>query len=222
MNFAEALSFTFEDREWAKKLLIGGALNWVGMFLGLFFITGFFTLGYFLLVVSNVHKQQKPELPDWKTLSPIFVDGLVGAIIMLLYIIIVAMVIVPIIIHFATNDYISDLTKGFSIASVAIFGVLALAVLSNLGLIVWAITKDFTKAMNPLTVIGLLRNKIGLLLGILIFTFILSAILFLGGLGIISPFFLFWGSVVQAHLFGQLARDSIMEESPTINPGPVQ
>ncbi|KAA3658455.1 MAG: DUF4013 domain-containing protein [Calditrichaeota bacterium] len=192
------------------------------MFLGLFFITGFFTLGYFILVISNVYKQEKPELPDWKNLSEIFVDGLVGAIVLLVYFILSAIIIIPLILHFALNDYIDDLTKGLSITSVVILGLLLLSLLSNLGLIIWAMTKDFIKAINPVGFLNLLRNKIGMLLGIIIFTFILSAILFLGGLGIISPFLLFWGSVVQAHLFGQLVRDVQLNNTHAVNPKPVQ
>lgn len=208
MNFAEALSFTFEDSDWLKKMLIGGALNFAGWYMGLFFITGFFTMGYFLLVVRNVRNGDKPELPEWGHVSEIIVDGLVGAIVMLLYILMVGIVITPIIIDLATNETMSDLGQGLTIASVAIFGAMALSLLSNMGLITWAVSKNFTLAINPFAVFKIMRHQVGAIVGVLVFTFILSAILFLGGLAIISPFFLFWGLVVQAHLFGQIARES--------------
>ncbi len=222
MNFAEALSFTFEDNDWLKKMLIGGALNFAGWYMGLIFITGFFTTGYFLLVISNVQKREKPELPDWGQVSVIFVDGLVGAIVMLLYFLMVAVIITPIIIDLATNESMSELSQGLTIAGVAILGAIALSVMSNMGLVVWAVSKNFTMAINPVAVFKIMRNQIGTVIAILVFTFILSAILFFGGLGIISPFFLFWGLVVQAHLFGQVARECFSDTSPVTDAVPIE
>ncbi|KAA3620430.1 MAG: DUF4013 domain-containing protein [Calditrichaeota bacterium] len=217
MNFAEALSFTFEDSDWLKKMAIGGALNFAGWFMGLFFITGIFTLGYFVLIISNVYKNNKPELPGWNEISAIFVDGLVGGIVMLLYFLMVAIIITPIIIDLAMNDSMSDLSQGLTIASVAVLGVIVLSVLSNLGLIVWATSKNFVLAINPIAVLKLTHNYLGALIGILVFTFILNSILFFGGLAIVSPFFLFWGAAVQAHLFGQVARECFSESAPIAN-----
>ena len=222
MNFAEALSFTFEDNGWLKKMLIGGALNFAGWYMGLFFITGFLTMGYFLLVVSKVQKGEKPELPEWNQVSEIIVDGLVGAIVMLLYFLMVGLIITPVIIDLATNETMSDLSQGLTIASVAVCGTVVYSVLSNMGLIAWAASKNFTLAVNPFAVFKIMRHQVGAIIGVLIFTFILSAILFLGGLAIISPFFLFWGLVVQAHLFGQIARESFAGSTPEIQQMPAE
>ncbi|MCH7680508.1 DUF4013 domain-containing protein [candidate division KSB1 bacterium] len=76
MNYSEALSFTFQDKEWLKKIGLGGFFALISFYAGLFFIFGFFLVGYYIGVLRNVMNDEESPLPDWSNMSKIFVDGL--------------------------------------------------------------------------------------------------------------------------------------------------
>jgi len=85
---------------------------------------------------------------------------------------------------------------------------------ANYGLIQFAATENFGSAFSLSGIFTLIKNDLGNFLAIMIFSSILNAILFLAGLGILSPFTNFWGLVVQAHLFGQCAK-GLQSTTPT-------
>ena len=68
MNYSEALSFAFRDRNWLKKIVIGGAIAFASFYLGIIFIFGFFVIGYYIGVLRNVAKAVESPLPEWNDL----------------------------------------------------------------------------------------------------------------------------------------------------------
>jgi hypothetical protein len=72
VDLGRAFRFVFDDPEWMKKLLIGGAFTLASTFIvGLFFVAG-----YFVRLVRNVAAGAERPLPAWDDLGAIFSDGL--------------------------------------------------------------------------------------------------------------------------------------------------
>ncbi len=214
MNYSEALSFTFRDDEWLKKLGIGGVLALLSVYACLFFILGFFLMGYYIGVLRNVMKDEEKTLPDWSDMGKIFVDGLLATIIFLFYFVVIggccAMMIVSV-----ANDFMPDHEKALLIIFISITTVVALTLFINYGLMQFAATDNFGAAFHLGNMIRLLKNNLGNFIAVTIFSLTLNGLLFLAGLGIISPFTNFWGMIVQAHLFGQLAKE-VVPATPTV------
>jgi hypothetical protein len=72
-----------------------------------------------------------------------------------------------------------------------------------------AATDNFAAAFNPGSMIRLIKDNLGNFIAVTVFSITLNGLLFLAGLGIVSPFTNFWGLIVQAHLFGQVAKEIV-------------
>jgi hypothetical protein len=214
MNYSEALSFTFQDEEWAKKIALGGLLVFIAVFSGILFFIGFFAMGYYVSVLRNVMAGEGTPLPEWKNWGKFFADGVLGGIILLLYFLVIGGITAFLIVSVATEPGLQDFEMAILITGISIAALLSLAIFANLGLVQFAATNDFGAAFNLSEIFRSLRNDFGNYLTITIFSSILNCILFLAGIGIFSPFTNFWGLVVQAHLFGQCARG--IRESSTV------
>ncbi len=206
MNYTEALSFSFQDEEWPKKLLVGGIFAFVSLFAGLIFILGFFTMGYYIGLLRNVMEGSEKPLPSWSNWSKIIVDGLLGGIIFLVYLVIIGGMAAIMIYSVVEEPGMQDFEMVMAIIVISLLALSSLSILCNLGLARFAATNDFGAAFGLVEIFRLLKNDFGNYLTISIFSFILNAVLFLAGLGIFSPFTNFWGMMVQAHLFGQCVR----------------
>ncbi|MFQ5676872.1 MAG: DUF4013 domain-containing protein [bacterium] len=207
MNYSEALSFTFQDKEWLKKTAIGGFFAMISFYGGLVFIFGFFLMGYYVGIIRNVMKGEETALPDWSNMSKIFVDGLLGSIITLIYFVVIGGICALIITRVAMDPYIEEYEVVLSCIATSLLTLFALGLFINFGLIQFAATENFGAAFSLSGIFALIKKDLGNFLAILIFSFILNGILFLAGLGILSPFTNFWGMIVQAHLMGQFARN---------------
>lgn len=205
MNYSEALSFTFQDEQWLRKMAIGGLIAVISFYCGLFFIFGFFLVGYYIGVIRNVIRGAEKPLPDWSDMSKIFVDGLLGSIVALFYFMIVGALCAMLIVYVA-NDFMPDYEKAILIVFISLSTLFALTILINYGLMQLAATENFGAAFSLSGILSLVKNHLGDFLAITIFSLILNGILFLAGFGILSPFTNFWGTVIQAHLFGQCAK----------------
>jgi hypothetical protein len=78
VDFGRALSFVFEDREWVKKILIGGA------FFLLIILGWFIIMGYCKKVFQLHAEHERAGLPDWEP-GENFIDGIIVFIIIFLY-----------------------------------------------------------------------------------------------------------------------------------------
>lgn len=206
MNYSEALSFTFQDAEWLKKIAIGGLFVFISCYAGLFFIFGFFILGYYIGLLRNVINEEEKLLPDWSNFGKLFVDGILGGIVFLVYFIFIGLISAFFITQVAMDPYTLGVEKGLTITFISLLALLTLAIFINAGFIKLAETNNFAAAFNISGIFSLFKSNLGNFLAVIIFSTILNCILFLAGLGIVSPFTNFWGLVVQAHLFGQCAK----------------
>lgn len=207
MNYSEALSFIFQDKDWVKKTAIGGFCLFIAVFSGILFFIGFFAIGYYLAVLRNVIQGEEKILPEWDgNWGKFFADGLLGAIIMLINFLVIGGLCAIIIVGLATSSDLAEYEMVLGIVFTAIATAVSLIVTINLCFVQFAKTNDFAAAFRVAEIADLLKDDFANFLTIVIFVSILNAILFLAGLGIFSPFTNFWGYLVQAHLFGQYAR----------------
>ncbi len=222
MNYSEALSFVFRDEEWIKKLAIGGLITFVSFYAGLFFIGGFFILGYYVMVMRNVMQGEEKALPDWTDLSKIFVDGVLGAVITLVYFIIIGAIGASIIVALANDPFMPDFERVLGIVGSSLTMLFLLMIFINFGIMQFAATNNFGQAFSIGRFLSLLKNEFGNFFAVVVFSFILHGILLCVGLGIISPFTNFWGLMVQAHLFGQCAQriDELEDSIAKVEPVP--
>jgi hypothetical protein len=205
MNYSAAISYIFQDHDWPKKILIGGLCLFVAVFTGILFFAVLPAIGYYVSVLRRVMNGEEKPLPEWKDWNKFFADGLMGAIILFVYFIVLGGIGAIVIVNIAIAD-LADYERVLGIVFTALGILLGLVLFGNLGLIRFAATNDFAAAFRWSEISQLLKNDFGNYLSIVVFVSILNAILFLAGLGIFSPFTNFWGYMVQAHLFGQYAK----------------
>jgi hypothetical protein len=96
---------------------------------------------------------------------------------------------------------------GIIAVSLATLG--GLVIFINIGLLLFVQTNNFGSAFNIVEVFSIFKNHFQDLLAITSFVLILQALLLCAGLGILSPFALFWGWLVQANLFAQCVKEEI-------------
>jgi len=206
MNYSTALSYIFQDKDWLKKIVFGGFCLFIAVFTGILFFAAFFSIGYYVTVLRHVMQGEEKPLPEWdNNWSKFFVDGLMGALILFVYFIVIGGIGAIIIVNFAMGD-MADYEKVLGIVFTALGILLGLTIMGNLGLMQFAATNDFAAAFRLPEISQMLKNDFGNFVTIVLFTSLLNAMLFLAGLGIFSPFTNFWGYLVQAHLFGQFAK----------------
>jgi hypothetical protein len=81
MDISKAYTFIPEDKEWVKKIVIGGAFA----LFSFLFIPIFFLIGYQVAVVKNVMNGEENPLPEWEEWGQMFMDGLVVWAAMFIY-----------------------------------------------------------------------------------------------------------------------------------------
>lgn len=213
MNYSAALSYIFQDRDWLKKTALGGLCIFIAVFTGILFFAAFFAIGYYVNVLRQVMQGAEKPLPEWdNNWSKFFTDGLMGAFILFVYLLVIGGLGAVMIVSFAAGD-LADYEKVLGIVFTALGILLGVTIMGNLGLMRYAATNDFAAAFRLAEISQLLKNDFGNFITIVLFTSLLNGMLFLAGLGIFSPFTNFWGYLVQAHLLGQFARGV---HSPTL------
>ncbi len=79
MDVGRAFTFAFEDPDWLKKLLIGGALLFIPIFGWL--VVG----GYWMRVIRNAYVGNDLPLPEWDEFGEDFILGLKGAVALMVW-----------------------------------------------------------------------------------------------------------------------------------------
>lgn len=80
-DFVRCFTFVFDDKEWLKKVLVGG-LFYMAAFL---IIGGFFLMGYAAQLIRNVINGAAKPLPEWDNLGDYFAEGFKLIVISLIY-----------------------------------------------------------------------------------------------------------------------------------------
>lgn len=73
-----SINYPFEDREWTKKIAIGGIINIIP-------IVNFIAIGYTLIIFKSFLNKEKPPLPEWKNFGDLFTSGLTIFLICMIY-----------------------------------------------------------------------------------------------------------------------------------------
>jgi hypothetical protein len=239
MNLSKALSYMFEDKQWASKLGISALVSIVP-------VLNFAWLGYQIEVMRRVMKGDPLPLPGWEDFGKKFMDGLLlflaGLIYALPVILLIgvplAIMIVPAIL--AGNNGNQDLVNGFLAAGgVLAVGLMCLLLLYGLALSVaypaiyveYAKKGTFAACFNFKDILAQIKKNAGafftawgVYLGISIGAAIATAIV--GGLlgwipclgqlvaAAVSLGGVLYTYLVYAHLFGQYGG----LETPVVTP----
>jgi hypothetical protein len=227
MDFGKAFVFMFEDPEWLKKLGIGTLVGLLGILL-LPVLIGIIPLmiliGYTVVVLRNVMNGVEfpmPEWDDWGTFLSVGVKVFFATLIWALPIILLT---IPLAIGSAFIDQSSG-AEGIGIAVVLCGSCLVLlwglfvTLLTPAIYIRIAATDRFSSAFEFGQMLAFTRDNLGnviIALLLLIVVGIIAAavagfgvILLVCGLFVTIPLAMLWQYLVQAHLFGQLAKYSV-------------
>ncbi len=69
MDIGSSFTFMFQDRDWLKKILIGGVISLIP-------IVNFAAMGYIVQLIRNVRDGEMLPLPEWDQFGECFVSGL--------------------------------------------------------------------------------------------------------------------------------------------------
>lgn len=213
MDYGKAFTYVFEDKEWFKKLGLGGLL-FLG---GIFIIPLFFPLGYMVETVQNVIEDKRPLLPEWDNWGEKFSKGAVLFAINLIYqlpaIVIGAMSSG---LQFATKQSQSASTNAALMIPVLILSLVRLAYslfvtfILPIIIIQYATTGKFEAAFRFKEMYEFIKNNLGDYFVVFLIGIVAGMI---GGAGILlccvgAAFTMFYSNLINANLYGQLYKQS--------------
>lgn len=207
MDIGKSFSYVFDDKDWLKKVAIGGLLNIVP-------ILNFIPAGYALRTLKNVSEGQEKPLPEWDDWGGDFRKGLMIFVAWLIY-------AIPILILQILSAVISAIaaaggtSEGETVASVCAIGLsclyalwgLAMAVILPAGMIRYARKGEFGSFFRFGEIFRFIGNNLGDYIIALLLTFVAFLVAsIVGGIlcGIGLFFTTFWATLVSAHLLGQI------------------
>lgn len=228
MDFGKAFTFMFEDPEWLRKLGIGTLVGLVGILLApvlIGFIPLLILFGYTLDTLRNVMYGQEHPLPDWEDWGGFLKRGFRLVAAFFIWALPAILVSIP-------------LGLGSALAEDGSGGMGAIAALliicSSCLLILWGLflalltpaiyirvtrTERFAAAFEFGKLWSFTRDNIGNVIIAILLVWLAGLIASLiAGLGVIAlvigvlvtfPFANLWQYLVQAHLFGQIAANSV-------------
>ena len=194
MDISEGLKFPMKDKDWTKKVIIGGILNIVP-------IVNFISYGYSLEVMKLVISG-KETLPEWDNFGSKFIRGLVGIIISVIYL------IIPIIVMMI---FISMGHRGLNIVGILVGGILMIifGFAIPMALANYVAKDSFGAAFEFSEIINRIKSVFGEYLVCYIVVIVLSLIVgaisvipFIGW--IIGAILEFYVALVYAYYFGNL------------------
>lgn len=228
MDFGKAFTFMFEDPDWLKKLGIGTLLGlamllliptvilWVLPLLALF--------GYTIVVLRNVMNGVERPLPEWDNWGEFFSLGFKVVAASFVWALPIFLLMIPLALGSAFIDQSSG-AEGIGIAIVVCGSCLVLLwslfmyVLTPAIYARIAATDRFSAAFEFGPLLAFTRDNLGNVIIALLLLIVagiigsvigmLGAVVLLIGLIVTIPFAMLWQYLVQAHLFGQIGRDSI-------------
>ncbi len=230
MDILKAFTFFTEDERWIQKLGVGTAVVLISALLSPILIgfAGFFILaGYCVRLLQNVRDGHARPLPEWDRWGEDMVDGFKLTVVNFLYALPVFIFVIPMILGAVLMD--SSQEAGFlgvplltcGICLVTLYA-LFLTVAQPAIMIVFAREKSIGSALRFRDVWEWTRRNIGPVI-IVAFVYlaasavipfaamVIGTILLVIGLIVTIPLSVLLLSLVQAHLYGQLAGADAME-----------
>jgi hypothetical protein len=223
MDFGKSFTYVFEDKDWVKKVAIGGVVTLVP-------ILNFVGVGYSLRTLKRVSEGDPQPLPEWDDWGGDFVRGLMASFVApLIYSVpaIALAILYGIVVAIASSGGSSD---GFmALCSTALTCLTTLwsilvAVWLPAGLIRYATEGEFGAFFRFAELWSFIRenlsNYIVAILLIIVAALVASiAGSILCGIGII--FTTFWAMLVAAHLLGQVKAKATPSSTAPMGPGEI-
>lgn len=212
LDIGSAFSFTFDDKDWVKKIAIGGVAGLLGVII---FIPIFVVPGYMLQLIKNVRDNQPNPLPEWDNLGEMFIKGLIVSAIALVYNIIPPILIMcPLIPLIYLTDQAGPDMAGAIALLINCFICVGIAVFILVNLLVpaafirYANYDSFAAAFQIREIFSFIKNNIGDYIIVILLSYVASLVATMGFiLCLVGVFFTnFWAITVTGHLYGQLAR----------------
>lgn len=213
MDIGISFGYMFEDKDWLKKILIGGLISLIP-------IVNFAALGYLVQIIRNVRDGQALPLPEWDQFGEYFVSGLWLFVVFLIYsipVIILACLqgVGTAVIGSSGSGGGDDMATVYLIVStclsclMGIWG-LVIGVLSPAIFVRFAETGQVGATMRFGGLMDVIRANVGGYVIVMLLIWVATGIIAPLGLilclvGVI--FTQFWAYLVSGHLLGQLANE---------------
>lgn len=214
MDYGKAVKYMFDDKDWLKKILIGGVLNIIP-------VVNFIPVGYGLRTLKAVGEGRDTPLPEWDDWGGDFMKGLLVAVAGLVYaipIIVLAILSVIVAAIAGGSGSSSDAAGGF--AALCMTGISCLNVLWGIAMALFlpaAILKfvkvgEFGAFFRFGEIWDFIKSNLGDYVIALLVAWLAAVVAsVVGGIacGIGVLFTSFWAILVAANLFGQLLAKSM-------------
>jgi len=207
MEIGKAFTYVFEDEKWINKVLIGGLFA-----LASYVLVGIpFLLGYFLQTMRNVMNRVERPLPEWDDLGGKFKEGLIMALIYIVWLIPiwVLLCLTSLVTAIAGNSYEA---AGFVTAVSLIVNCLSvlygifLAIVAPAILIRYALNPQFRTGFEFAEIFDFVKRNIGNIIIAVLLGWVASLVASLGMIlcviGVLFTYF--WAMMVSANLYGQV------------------
>lgn len=211
MDIGRSVGYVFEDRDWGRKVLIGGVVNLIP-------IVSLAAIGYTVRTLRNVATGAERPLPEWDDFGGDFIKGLLVAVAGLIYSLPAILVnVVLSVLSAVAQSGRSDESAG--VVGLCVAGLGCLVALYALVVALWtpaatmnyAASGEFSAFFQFGRIWGLISQDLG---GYLLALLVSAAAAFVAALaGIVLcvigvAFTSFVAMLVYAHLLGQLLGES--------------
>ena len=216
MDIGKSFNFVFEDKKGLEKVLIGGVLMFVPI------LGSILLLGYGIQLVRNVRNHDPEPLPEWDDWGKKIAEGFKLFIVYFLWslplIILSLLILIPMALG-GNSDTGSAIASIFALC----FGCFTLIYAIVMWLatpsitIKFAETGEFADGLKFGEILSFTKEHLGQILVVAIVSWLVYLLAGLLGslLCLIGLFFtMFWASLVQYHMIGQIGLETTKPERP--------
>ena len=216
MDIGSSFTYMFQDKDWIKKILIGGVVLFVP-------IVNFAAIGYMIQIIRNVRAGQPLPLPEWDQFGQYFKDGLWIFLIFLVWAIPIIVVSCLYGIGAAALGQNEDMASAVGLISACFWCVMVLwglviAAVSPAIMVRYTEIGEFMAGFRFSEIIAVISSNVGNYIIVIILIWVASLIASFGVIlcvvGVI--FTQFWSYLVAGNLIGQLAVQSESTELNTV------
>jgi hypothetical protein len=207
MDIGSSFTYMFQDKDWIKKILIGGVVGFIP-------IVNFAAIGYMVQIIRNVRDGQTLPLPEWDEFGKYFVDGLWRFLIFLVWAIPIIVVACLSGIGTAAVGDSGDLQGAYGVVSACFSCLMVLwgfviAAASPAIMIRFAESGQFNAGFQFGEIFSFISANLGNYIIVIILVWVAGLIASLGViLCVIGVIFTqFWSYLVAGNLMGQLAAE---------------
>lgn len=211
-DLGKAIGYVFKDPSWISKLLIAALM----VPLIFVFLIGLFVLnGYVIEIARRVADDDPNPLPEWNDFGGYLSNGFIAAVGLFVWMIPVILFICCGGFFLADTDSIAA-NLGFNFA-VSTIGGIYFAVFGPLVLAKYAMERQLSSMFNVGEIFGAIPKVLPGIFLVFIVSFVSNIIAPITILAFCIGIFVFaaYVSLVQAHLYGQIARAAFRPDMPS-------